>query len=205
QHIGEITSCTSVSACAVRTKQMYPHSKSFMFNAFLNTCLPGGRLDRATTTVKDAEGHLYVELKAPPNLSVISQNEATACIGIFQELLTYNEAAQRCQDMGYFLASVKNSPKLNLIVQLAGDKSLWVGCDDAVKEGRVVWKEDGSTVSTDTLATVFIDSEVNNFVNQDCCVYRNDSHKLSDYDCSVLLPYVCEVTLYNCVLNVSGP
>ncbi|BFZ21560.1 hypothetical protein BsWGS_24599 [Bradybaena similaris] len=200
ERIGQATKCLSAPACAVSTQEMYPEARSFMFNPFLNMCLPGGRLSRAFSQTGDAEGYLYVQLKAPQSLAVVSQDEATACIGIFDELLTYDAAAQRCQGMGYFLASVKNLPKLRVLVQLAGARSLWVGCDDGGDEGKLVWKEDGSILSDDTISAVFSADEPNDYLSQDCCLYRNDTYKLDDYDCSVLYPYACEVSLDNCNL-----
>ncbi len=65
---------------------------------------------------------------------------------VFDTSLSWQEAEQKCIDMGGILASVKSEEVNNFLYKLSKGKCLWLGASDELEEGQWIWR-DGSPMN----------------------------------------------------------
>ena len=98
-----------------------------------------------------------------------------------------------CRSLGGFLATVKTTQKLQMVIELSGSTNAWVGMDDLAEEGVYLWQEDNQTLTEKVRLEVFVTDNPNNFRgNEDCVEYRSDKSALNDSKCGSLYPALCE-------------
>lgn len=115
-----------------------------------------------------------------------------SCLGIFGKG-NYSLAVATCTSMGAVLMSVRTVERLTVLLQISGSKSVWVGCDDLAQKRTYRWKDDGSVLTNETIAQVFIPGDPNYAAGEDCVCLSGDRHKLADYTCSFQAYYACEI------------
>ncbi|CAL1548328.1 unnamed protein product, partial [Lymnaea stagnalis] len=110
--------------------------------------------------------------------------------------LNYTQAHEACQAKGAVLTSVKTFDKLTIVRSLVIGNMAWVGADDLGKQGSFTWKLDFSTLTNETLKSVFAPGEPNNAGgNEHCVQYYYVNKMLNDDKCSIRYGYVCEMPL----------
>ncbi|XP_077973115.1 alpha-N-acetylgalactosamine-specific lectin-like isoform X1 [Styela clava] len=108
---------------------------------------------------------------------------------MFLDQVSYATAKANCQEKKANLASVgvRDSSMRNHLISLASGENVWIGLNDIEHEGNFIW-EDGVVSTADN--TPWINPPDDYEGNEDCVHLTETS--LNDYDCSKLLPYICE-------------
>ncbi|GFS26257.1 C-type lectin [Elysia marginata] len=196
---------TSGSSCANKVVLLCPSSRGYIYVSGSGLCTPLLWLHKGSGQASSSfpAGQLYLttdHLCPDPFQAVEYGTERQiACVLRMNVSMTYQEATSDCVSRGGYLASVKTSEKLAMVGSLAKGDSMWVGIDDLVEEGRYIWQEDNSQLTSAVRVVVFSSGQPNNHGNkEDCIHYRGGGYiRLNDDKCWNRIDALCETSLLN--------
>ena len=110
------------------------------------------------------------------------------CYKLNQDLLTWEDAAKKCSEIGGHLASVHSDEENNFIFQTSNNAVTWLGGNDMSAEGSWIWS-DGSSRSY----TNWNSGQPNNNGNQDCQTIGYYAEKWDDDRCTVKRQSICKM------------
>ena len=88
---------------------------------------------------------------------------------------------------------MRTTEKLQVVKNLITDSNAWIGLDDMVTEGVIVWSIDGGTLTDQQLVDNFADMEPNDENGfEDCVEFAVEVMSLNDNLCHRLADYICE-------------
>ncbi|KAK3754358.1 hypothetical protein RRG08_026952 [Elysia crispata] len=193
----------SVVTCAQRTVSTFPESRGFLYNSTSHLCTPllwlQGQGAANATAVKSHEGKLYLVNDVCPldfQLLEYGIRGQLTCVQDHTSSHTYLEATAICNASQSYLVAVKTAEKLALVRAVSGGKDRWVGLDDIVEEGNLVWQIDGANMTEEERTAIFPSHEPNDMRgNEDCVQFRQHTQMLNDKSCAVRHGFICEVSL----------
>ncbi|RUS70124.1 hypothetical protein EGW08_022116 [Elysia chlorotica] len=197
------TGMSSVLACAQRTVSTYPESRGFLYNSVSGLCTPlfwlqGPGADNATG-VTSQEGAMYLAKDVcPQDFQVLEYGSKgqLACIKDSTDSQNYGDATSACNALQSRLVAVRTAEKLELVRSISGGDDKWVGLDDLVEEGKMVWQIDGGTMIQEERDAIFPSHEPNDMKgNEDCVQFRGSTQLLNDKSCDEKHGFICEVAL----------
>ncbi|RUS88118.1 hypothetical protein EGW08_004171, partial [Elysia chlorotica] len=105
-----------------------------------------------------------------------------------------NFATQRaeCEALGGFLASARSIEKLLLVQDFTNGVSAWMGLDDQLEEGKLVWHDTGLQLTSSEHGATFAAGEPSNGGGVEHCIINNFFTRLNDVSCTMTYPAVCE-------------
>ena len=110
---------------------------------------------------------------------------------MYQVLRTWEDARQKCIQLGGDLAILKTAVELEIVKErfgatLAGLYA-WVGLSDKVTEGQFIWNDGTPAVDVDW---GFL--QPSGAISEDCCALFFTPGEFHDGLCSLPLFYICE-------------
>ena len=111
------------------------------------------------------------------------------CYKRIEQLLTWNDAKQKCLEYGGNLASVVSAQENDFIFGLSKKKLTWIGGNDITNEGTWVWN-DGTPWSYKN----WKNGEPNDFgENEDCLDIGHHGNEWNDETCSKKYNAICKM------------
>ena len=116
------------------------------------------------------------------------------CLKPSRTAAVYDSAAAQCRSWGGYLASVKTQDKLELIISLLPQGTIfWVGFDNGEEDNVNRWQEDNEILTTDQISAVFAPGQPDNgFQPRSCGMYDSYVGKLVNQICQAKVFFLCE-------------
>ena len=115
-----------------------------------------------------------------------------ACLLIPIAPKKYDGATERCRDDEGYLASAKTAEKLTLLLDLAQGRNFWVSLDELQNETIFVWQEDGSQLTVQQTAEVFVPGQPEPADRSNCARVLTPEVKLTNRKCAKFIHSFCE-------------
>lgn len=109
--------------------------------------------------------------------------------GPSEPLLTWEQARQKCQELGAYLLEINSNLELGALEHLVdSQQKYWLGGTDAEKEGLWIWQQSRRPI----VLSIWTRGEPNNLRSEHCLQSVNGIRSWNDVPCSRKYRYICE-------------
>jgi len=106
---------------------------------------------------------------------------------LIEEKVTWHIAKRMCEEMGGHLATLETSGEMNIVKQLTGSQTIWLGATDEQEDDVYIWV----TGAPCDLTIATLDRENHGAVDVWC--FEGSTSLVIDWHSGDRLPFICEI------------
>ncbi|XP_055895688.1 brevican core protein-like [Biomphalaria glabrata] len=140
---------------------------------------------------------IYVSCLNSIGFNFITIGSVRACVWMSSNSTDYITARDDCRGKDAHLYTVKTMDRLKWLQTYYPKTSIWIGLNDMVVEGILLWEDDNSVCNSSCISQYFNAGEPTNSKyltpdGEDCITYYLNLPLLNDVTCSLTYVYICE-------------